>query len=111
MPNTYTKGNLVRVRFAFPNRTLTVAETATYVAGGNLPVGVGFDPDVIKFDHTPTGSATLTYTYPATIVRESAGQYHVDIDTNVGVGIGGWTYKGYSTGNGQAAIQDEFFIE
>ena len=102
----------MRVRFAFPNRALTDAEKATYVAGGNLPGAVGFDPAVVKFDHkAPDASSTTTLTFPTGIVKETTGQYYYDLDTTPVTKDGDWFYRGYATGTGQAAIEDKFYVE
>lgn len=109
--NSYDYGNIVRVRFAFPNRALTATEQATYLNGGDLPAGVGFDPQTVSFDHTPPGGTKVTDTYPTAIVKESTGQYYRDLDTTVVTSGGDWVWRGYSSGSGQAAIKGRFFVE
>lgn len=90
---TYDKGDLVRVSGMF-------ADSA----------GVATDPTVVKFSFTNPAGTTTTYTYPTDVqlVKDSTGNYHVDIDAS---SSGTWLYRFYSTGTGQAAAEGEFFVK
>ncbi len=93
MPNTYEKGDLVRVSAVF-----------TTAAGANL------DPTAVLCQVRRATGATTTYTYltDAALVKDSSGHYHVDVDAN---GEGLWYYRWYSTGTGQAADETTFSVE
>lgn len=93
MTTTYDKGDLVRAAAAFT----TTAGAAT-------------DPSAVFAKYTtPAGTVTtLTYGVDAALVKDSTGNYHVDIDAS---SVGTWTYRFYSTGTGQAAAEGEFFVK
>lgn len=57
----------------------------------------------------PSGNVeTLTYGVDAALVRDSTGNYHVDVDADE---AGWWGYRFYSTGTGQASSPDgEFYV-
>ena len=90
--NTYDVGGLIRCSAIFTN-----------IAGAAV------DPAVVKFKfRTPAGTIT-TYTYgtDAALVKDSTGNYHVDVNAT---GEGMWFYRFESTGTGQAAEEHNFFI-
>lgn len=91
--NTYSLGGLLRVAGLFAN----IAGTA-------------IDPSVVKFKYrAPTGD-TVTYTYGTDVqlVKDSVGNYHVDLSLDI---AGTWHYKFYSTGTGQAADESQFTVD
>jgi hypothetical protein len=60
--------------------------------------GTVVDPDRITFSYQIQGQSTITFTYTqgtgdptATIVRDSTGTYHADIDTSGKPGV--WIYR------------------
>lgn len=88
----YEAGNVVRVRALFSDQS------------GN-PV----DPAAVFFRVVgPTLNATYQYLVAPQLVRDAAGAYHVDLDTTAGAG--GWSYRFYSTGGGQASKQGSFVV-
>ena len=90
--NAYQKGDLVRCSGAFTNAA-----------------GTPTDPTVVKFSfRTPTGLVT-TYIYgiDVQLAKDSAGNYHVDVDCSMG---GVFYYRFFSTGTGQAADESQFFV-
>jgi hypothetical protein len=91
--NTWDLGDKVRVSAPF-----------TLVSSGGA-----VDPDVVKLSVQPPSGTVTTYTYGvgATIVKDSAGNYHADIDANE---EGTWYYRWFSTGNGQAAKEMRFVV-
>lgn len=90
--NRYHLGDLVRVTAAFTN----TAGTAT-------------DPDVVKLTYRdPSGTeTTLLYGTDAALVKDSTGNYHVDIDAN---DDGVWYYRWWATGTGQSAESAKFIV-
>ena len=91
--NYYEKGDLVRASGAFTN-----------------VLGEALDPTTVIFQFKdPTGSTT-SYTYGAAsqVVKDSTGNYHVDVDASA---VGTWYYRFYSTGTGQAADEGKFIVE
>lgn len=105
------RGNIIRVRFYFATRALTDSEKATFTGGGDLPAGVGVDPDTVKFDYKAPGAVLVTRTYPTAITKEKIGQYYTDIDTSTPLVDGKWFWRGYSTGTGQGDWDDSFYVE
>ena len=90
--NTYIIGNLIRVTAAF-----------TDPDNADAPI----DPTAVNFTFKdPTGNST-TYLFgiDSQLVKDSVGNYHVDIDINQS---GTWHYKFFSTGTGQAAERGQF---
>jgi hypothetical protein len=71
--------------------------------------GAALDPSVVKFRFkTPAGVVT-TYTHGVDdeIVKDSTGNYHVNLNANEG---GTWKARFWSTGTGQAAEQVSFQV-
>lgn len=71
--------------------------------------GVIADPDTVKFSVKPPGGPATTYTYLVgqAIVKDSVGQYHVNVDANA---AGEWFYRFFSLGNGKAADENSFTV-
>lgn len=90
--NSYDKGDMVRVTGAFT----TSAGTAT-------------DPGVVRFKFRTPAGVTTTYTYltDAQLVKDSVGNYHVDLNASES---DKWPYRWEATGTGQSAAEDEFFV-
>jgi hypothetical protein len=85
MANTYIAGQFIRF-------------TATFTVE---PSGADSDPTEILFLYSVNGGATVQYEYSpggglGTIIRDSTGNYHIDVDTT---GLaGGWEYEWASKG-------------
>jgi len=94
MANSYPLGNVIRVLGAFTDED-----------------GKEIDPAVVCCRvRNPQGSATL-YTYGTadpSIVRGSAGYYHLNIGADI---AGKWGYRWFATGTGKAADEDCFTVE
>lgn len=90
--NSYVKGNLVRVSGLFTD-----------------DAGAVLDPTVVKCAVLAPGELPVSYTYgtDTDVIRDGAGQYHLDIDAQA---EGVWRYRWHSTGNGQAANEAAFEI-
>lgn len=91
--NSYDKGDVIRCSGAFTNAA-----------------GEAQDPTAVLFKFKTPAGVTTTYTYDADdeLVKDSTGNYHVDIDAGE---IGLWSYRFYSTGSGQAAAEGQFSIK
>lgn len=91
MANTYDVGDLIRVSAAFTSS------------------GAALDPTALTARYkTPSGATTtLVYGTDAGLVKDSTGNYHVDVSaTEAGV----WYYRFASTGTGQAASESAFRV-
>lgn len=93
----YTKGQLIRCAVKFQ----------TYILG----VLTDVDPTNVYFKYKRPGASTITYTYnvDAALVKDSTGNYHVDVDTSLAHGK--YYCKFYSTGTYQAAAKIEFCVD
>lgn len=91
--NIYDKGDVVRVSGAFTN----LASAA-------------IDPDVVLFAFRRPDNTGAIYTYgtDAQLVKDSTGNYHVDLDADQ---VGTYYYRMYSTGTGKAAEESSFLVE
>lgn len=90
--NIYDVGDLVRCSGPFTNSA-----------------GAAIDPEAVKVSiRKPDGTVT-TYVYntDAEVVKDSVGNYHIDVDANA---AGRWYYRWWSTGNGQAADENWFLV-
>jgi hypothetical protein len=89
--NGYNKGDLVRVAAAFTNAA-----------------GTAIDPTAVFAEYrSPTGAlTTLEYVADVELVRDSTGNYHVDISASV---AGYYSYRFYAVGTGQSASDKEQF--
>lgn len=74
------------------------------------PAGTAFDPSSVRFKFkNPSGTETAyVYGTDAELVKDSTGNYHVDIDADK---PGRWVWKFFSTGSGQAAAAGSFMVE
>lgn len=90
--NTYDKGDLVRVTAAFTNAAGTATDPTTVVCRVKSP------------------SSTTMYTYltDAALVKDSTGNYHLDVSANES---GQWWYRWEGTGAVQQAEEDSFIVE
>jgi hypothetical protein len=90
--NAYDQGDLVR-------------SSATFATAA----GVATDPAVVKCQYkNPAGvTVTLTYLTDVALVRDSMGNYHVDIDAAT---KGAWYVRWYATGTGQSAGERQFLV-
>jgi len=93
MPNTYKKRGQIRCSAAFAD------------ADGDV-----LDPDVVVFVYRPPDGARteLTYGVDAGVVRDSEGNYHIDLDVDVS---GDWAYGFYATGTGRSGNETSFHVE
>jgi uncharacterized protein YfaS (alpha-2-macroglobulin family) len=89
----FTLGEAVRVSMLFTNAA-----------------GAAADPTSVRFKYKdPEGLITaLVYPTDVALVKDSTGNYHVDVDANK---VGVWHWKAYSTGQGQAADEGSFTVE
>jgi len=89
----YDRGDLIRCSAAFTD------------ADDNAQ-----DPTAVYFKFKDPGGNITTYTYgsDAELVKDSTGNYHVDVNADE---VGTWYYRFYSTGTGQAAGESEFDIQ
>ena len=90
--NTYDLGDLVRITGTFKDED-----------------GAVLDPTTVYFEYkTPAGVVTtLTYGIDGSVIRDSTGVYHCDLDANAS---GEWYCRWYSTGTGQAAEEEVFYV-
>lgn len=90
---SYDRGDLIRVSATFTNQA-----------------GAALDPTAIVFKFTTPAAATTIYTYgvDGQLVRDSIGNYHVDVNANA---AGRWRYRYESTGTGQAAAEGVFLVD
>lgn len=90
--NFYDKGDLVRVTAAFSNAA-----------------GAAVDPTTVRFKFKNPAAVVVTYTYgtDAQLVKDSVGNYHVDVDANA---ISFWYWRWESTGSGQSAEEGFFNV-
>lgn len=93
MANTHDKGDLVRCTGTFTDSD-----------------GDAQDPTAVYFQVMTPANETTTYTYGEDdeVVKASTGIYYVDVDANA---EGKWRYRFYSTGTGQAAEEELFWVE
>lgn len=93
MANHYSKGQVVRVSALFENAA-----------------GTDLDPTAVLMKYKdPSGNITsLVYLTDAELVKDSTGNYHVDIDADES---GAWYYRFYSTGTGQTANEGSFQVD
>lgn len=89
----YDIGDLAKVSAAFTNAA-----------------GAAIDPTVVKLTVKKPDGTLTTYTYGVgdTIVKDSTGNYHANIDLTL---AGTWRYRWFSTGTGQAAEEDDLFVQ
>lgn len=92
MANVYLAGNKVRVSVAFTDAN-----------------GAAIDPTTVSLEYSVLPAVATVVGYnPGTVIRDSAGNYHFDIDTTALLGV--VTYEWISTGVGQAAASGQFAV-
>ncbi len=71
--------------------------------------GVVADPDTVSFSFRNGDGDVTTYVYgtDAEVVKDSVGNYHVNVDASA---RGTWHYRFYSTGTGKAADEKSFKV-
>lgn len=91
--NVYQKGDLARISGVFTNT-----------------LGTAIDPTGLTLKYTPPSGTTVSLVYDTDpeVVRDSLGNYHVDLDVNE---AGRWFYRWEATGTGQAVEHGEFMVE
>jgi hypothetical protein len=91
--NIYDKGDLVRCSVIFATAA-----------------GIAMDPAAVKFQFTTPAGVTTIYTYgtDASLVKDSTGNYHVDVNADE---YKKYLYHWYSTGIGKAAKQGAFYVQ
>lgn len=67
------------------------------------PSGAGFDPTTLSLVVTHSDGSTATYTYPANIVRDSAGVFHYDLLCTV---AGNTRFQWRSTATGEEIYEE-----
>jgi len=93
MINAYDVGDLVRVQGAFTNAADVAVDPTAVTAKIKTPAGV---------------VTTYTYGVDAQLVRSTAGTYYVDVSATA---AGDWYYRFASTGDGQAAGENKFYVK
>ena len=86
-----------------------IGNVVTFTAVFKTASGTLVDPTAVYFAVKPDDGSTTIYTYGvgATIVRDSAGTYHIDLSAT---SAGGYWVRAYSTGTGQAAKETEIRV-
>lgn len=71
--------------------------------------GTAIDPTVVAFTYRVDAGDPTVYTYPtdAQLVKDSTGNYHVDISADT---EGTYHWRFYSTGTGKAAFEGRFAV-
>lgn len=71
--------------------------------------GTAINPSAVYFKFTTPAGAETIYQYgvDAQLVRDSTGNYHVDIDASM---LGVFRWKFYSTGSGKGADAGKFRV-
>ena len=87
MASTYDIGDIVRITGAFTQNAALL------------------DPTTVALTVKLPNATLLTYSFPATITRDSLGTFHVDIQPTLS---GTWRYGWLSTGTG-AAYEESWF--
>ena len=91
--NVYDLGDLAHVTVAF-----------------TTSAGVATDPTIVNFKYRladDTTWTTLVYGTDIALIKDSVGNYHVDINCDA---VGVARYRWWSTGTGQAAVEDSFLV-
>jgi hypothetical protein len=88
--NVYDVGDRVRVTATFTNASAVVT-----------------DPTTVTVLAKPRYGSPTTYTYPATVTKDSTGVYHVDLDVTA---EGIWDYRFVGTGTVVAAADGSFNV-
>lgn len=94
--NRYDLGDVVRLSGAFAEEDGT--ENGTPV-----------DPSTITCKVMKPTGATIVYNFGAAgMIRDSVGNFHVDVDADVS---GMWRWRWESTGSGKASGEGQFWVE
>lgn len=91
--NVYDLGDLAHVTVAF-----------------TTSAGVATDPTAVNFKYRLADDVawtTLVYGVDAALVKSSVGNYYVDVNCDA---VGMARYRWWSTGTGQAAVEDSFLV-
>lgn len=93
MINVYQKGDLARISGVFKNAA-----------------GVATDPTTVSFKYVKPSGIIVSLAYPAdaAVVRNSAGDFYVDISVNE---PGTWFYRFIGTGAVQVVEEGQFGVE
>jgi hypothetical protein len=96
MPNEYDLGDLVHVTTPTPFK--------------NVETGAALDPDHVYLSvRDPSGNVDIyEYSVDAEVTRVGTGDYESDISTDE---EGTWYYRWWSTGDGQAAEENQFEVK
>lgn len=72
--------------------------------------GDAFDPTTVLFAVRKPGGKLVQYTYGVhgELVKDSTGNYHVDVDGDL---AGTWFYRFYATGTGKSAQDGQFIVK
>ena len=89
----YDLGDVIRCSGSFVNSASTAIDPTNVYAKIKVPSGT---------------ITTYTYGVDAELVKDSVGNYHVDVDASTS---GTFLYRFYSTGTGQAAEEAAFVVE
>ncbi len=100
-------------------QTITITpSTTTYPIGAVVQIatlfatdGVAVDPSAVFFTYKPVAlgtATTLTYGTDAALVKDSTGNYHVNLDTSLYGGS--WNWRFFSTGTGQSSAESSFYV-
>ncbi len=88
----YVVGNVVRCSTTFTNIS-----------------GTAIDPTTVSFSYKNPAGTTTTLNYPtdAALVKDSTGNYHVDVSADL---EGMYYWRFFSTGTGKAAFEGSFGV-
>ena len=92
---SYARGQLVRCSVQFVNKTS----------------GAAVDPATVSFEYRVGSGSVTTYVYGTNnqLVKDSTGNYHVDLDTSSA--SGDWYWRFSSTGVNQGAVEGKFTVK
>lgn len=87
-----------------------LGDTIRFTAAFTTAAGVASDPATLLFKYKkPNGTiTTLTYGVDSAVVKDSTGNYHVDVVTDA---VGHWFYRWAGSGSGAAADEHELVVE
>lgn len=92
--NTYDIGDVVHLTAVFTN----------------MSTGLPVDPSTVTVVVMAPDTSETTYTYPATVIRDSTGNYHVDIPVTSDLIAGRYRHRWTSTGTGKASLEGWFLV-
>lgn len=79
--------------------------SAVFTMPGCSPTFI--DPDTVTLRVKPPALATQVYEYPADIIKDDDGHYHLDVDASTS---GTWFYRWEGTGLYQAVAERSFTV-